>query len=265
MSVFGESGDVGKVKVEDILLTQKKELVIPTGIPGFDETLGQGLPTGNLYLVSGQIGSASNQLVQQILYNTMISKAKVAYYTVENSSADIIQDMQIIGMNIQSFVDDATWTFGRVIPPSMKKIIEALPEIPMEQKIELDTSFTALMNHYYNMIKEGRNTALHLPLLVRSFTLNEVQNLLFYVTGVVRRYGGIHFVLLTEGAFDQNTMVTIKDSIDTVFEVTTATRGTEIENIVTISKIRSMIPKARVVRLAQRESGLATETIRRVA
>jgi len=167
-------------------------------------------------------------------------------------------------MNIQQYVDEGSWIFGRVIPPSMKQIIEVLPEIPMEQRIELDASFTALMNHYYDMIKEGRNTVLNLPLLVRSFPLTEIQNLLFYVTGVVRRYGGIHFVLLTEGAHDQSTMVTIKDTVDSVFEVSTALRGAEIENIITISKIRGMMPKARIVRLAQRESGLATETIRRV-
>jgi len=265
MSIFGESKDVGQQgRMEDAVLTQQKAAVIPTGIPGFDEVLGQGLPTGNLYLVSGQIGSSSYQFVQQILYNTLISKGKVAYYTVENSSVDIIQDMQLVGMNIQQYVDEGSWIFGRVIPPSMKQIIEVLPEIPMEQRIELDTSFTALMNHYYDMIKEGRNTVLNLPLLVRSFPLSEIQNLLFYVTGVVRRYGGIHFVLLTEGAHDQSTMVTIKDTVDSVFEVSTAARGAEIENIITISKIRGMMPKARVVRLAQRESGLATETIRRV-
>jgi len=37
-----------------------------------------------------------------------------------------------------------------------------------------------------------------------------------------------------------------------------------MENVITISKIRNMVPKARIVRLAQRETGLATETIRRV-
>jgi KaiC/GvpD/RAD55 family RecA-like ATPase len=265
MSVFGESGDVSpKGIMEDTILTQQKNLIISTGIPGFDETLGQGLPTGNLYLVSGQIGSSSNQFVQQILYNTLISKSKVAYYTVENSSTDIIQDMQLLGMNIQQYVDEGSWVFGRIIPQSMKKIIEALPEVPMEQRIELDATFTTLMNHYYDMIKEGRNTVLHLPLLVRSFPLNDVQNLLFYITGVIRRYGGIHFLLLTEGAHDQNTMVTIKDTVDSVFDVTAIARGAEVENIITISKIRGMIPKARIVRLAQRESGLATETIRRV-
>jgi len=265
MSVFGASEKKDtKGKVEDLLLRQQKDAVVATGIPGFDESLGQGLPAGNLYLISGEMGSSSNQFVQQILYHTMVSKGKVAYYTVENSSTDIIQDMQVLGMNIQQYVDEGSWTFCRVIPPTMKKIMDVLPDVPMEQRIELDDSFTKLMNNYYDMVKDGRNTVLHLPLLVRNYPLSEVQNLLFYLTGIVRRHGGIHFLMLTEGAHDEKVMVTIKDTIDSVFEVSTVTRGSEIENIISISKIRSMMPKARVVRLAQRENGLATETIRRI-
>lgn len=265
-SVFGSSKKepFGKGKIEETIQEQKKALILPTGIPGFDESLGQGLPAGNLYLISGAVGSSSNQFVQQILYNTMISKGNVTYYTVENASTDIIQDMQVLGMNIQQYVDDGSWVFGRVVPPNMKKIVDALPEIPMEQRIDLDESFTSLMNHFYETVKGGRNTAIHLPLLVRNFPLDEIQNLLFYMTGIVRRHGGIHFLLLTEGAHEQNVAVTIKDTVDSVFDVTTIARGAEVENIITISKIRGMIPKARVVRLAQRESGLATETIRRV-
>ena len=49
MSIFGESKDVGQQgRMEDAVLTQQKAVVIPTGIPGFDEVLGHGLPTGNL-------------------------------------------------------------------------------------------------------------------------------------------------------------------------------------------------------------------------
>jgi len=167
-------------------------------------------------------------------------------------------------MNIQQYVDDGSWSFSRIIPSNMKTIIDALPEVPMEQKLELDDSLTKLMNNFYDMAKEGRSTAIHMPLLIRNFSLNDIQNLLFYMTGIARRFGGLHFLLMTEGAHDNETIVTIKDTVDAVFDVTTVTRGSEMENIITISKIRNMIPKARVIRLAQRDTGLATETIRRV-
>jgi len=266
MSVFGGEGEktLASPSMDGATLQQKQDQVLATGIPGFDDSLGQGLPSGNLYLIYGTLGSASAQFVQQIMYNTVISKGKVTYYTVENSSTDIIQNMTIFGHNIQPYVDDGSWNFARVIPPNMKTIMDALPEAPMEQRIDLDETFTKLMNHFYDAVKEGRNTVIHLPLLIRNYSLQEIQNLLFYMTGIARRHGGVHFLLMTEGANDPNTVVSIKDIVDTVFDITTATRGTEVENIVAVSKIRGMMPKSRSIRLGHREGKLATETIRRV-
>jgi KaiC/GvpD/RAD55 family RecA-like ATPase len=264
MSVFGGEAEGTSPKLEDTTLQQQKDVTVATGIPGFDDTLGQGLPSGNLYLIYGSLGSASAQFAQQILYNTVISKGKVTYYSVESSSTDIIQNMQVFGLNIQSYVDDGSWAFGRVIPPNMKTIMDALPEAPMEKRIDLDETFTKLMNHFYDAVKEGRNTVITLPLLIRNYPLQEVQNLLFYMTGIARRHGGVHFILLTEGANDPNTIIALKDVVDTVFDITTATRGTEVENVVSVSKIRGIMPKSRTIRLGHREGLLATETIRRV-
>lgn len=263
-SIFGENKAGAEGTAEEVVLRQQQNLVISTGIPGFDDSLGQGLPGGNLYLISGSVGSSATQFAQQILYHSLVSKGKIAYYTVENPSTDVIQEMSILGMNIQQYVDDGSWTFVRIVPPNMKKIMDVLPEVPMELRLDLDETLTKLMNHFYDSVKEGRSTALQLPQLVRNYPLEEIQNLLFYMKGIIRRYGGIHFMFITEGAHEQNIMITIKDVADSVFEISTAERGTEIENIITISKIRNMMPKARVVRLAQREGGLATETIRRV-
>ncbi len=262
--VFGaSSSDSGSAQIQDT--SQQQALgVIATGIPGFDEILGQGLPAGNLYLISGVLGSNASLFVQQILYNTLIGKAKVTYYTVEQASTDIIQDMQLYGMNVQQYVDDGSWVFARVLPANLKKIMEALPEVPMEQRIDVHESLSGLMNHFHDSAKEGRNTAIHLPYLIRNFSLEENQNQLLFMTGVARKYGGIHFLLLTEGAHDQSTVITIKDAVDSVFDVATSVRGSDVENVVTIQKIRNMKLAARIIRLAMRDNGLATETIRRV-
>ena len=264
-SIFGAGeGATGQREVGEAILKQQKNVLISTGILGFDESLGSGLPSGNVYLISGSLGSSSNQFVQQILYNAVISKRKVSYYTVENSSTDIIEDMNVLGFNIQQYVDEGSWTFARVIPPSLKNIVDVLPDVPMEQRVYLDESFTKLMNHFHDAVKEGSNTVIHLPLLVRNYPLGEIQNLLFYMIGTARRYGGIHFLLLTEGAHEQSVMLTIKDSVDSVFEISASVRGTELENALTISKIRGVLPKTRIIRIVQREDGLATETIRRI-
>lgn len=266
-SVFGSTDDTGSSstsKLDEVLISQQQQQVVKTGIPGFDEHLGQGLPSGNVYLLAGPVDSNSEQFVQQVLYTAIVSKQPVTYYNVDNSSTDIIQNMKIYGMNIQQYVDEGSWKFARVIPNSLKKIVEALPEEPMEERIYLDETFTGLMNHYFDNVKEKRHTAISLTSLVRNYPLEEIQNLMMYMKGIARRHGGIHFLTLTDDTLDKSTSSTIKDLVDAVFEIDTTYRGNEIETGVSILKIRNMIPKTRKVRLTQRESGLSTETIRRV-
>jgi len=270
-SVFG-AGDNEQIakKQESMLAGQQQSIsteqhqTISSGIPGFDESLGQGLSTGNIYLLTGTVGAGIEQFAQQVLYTTLITKSKITYYNLENSSSDIVQDMKEYGMNIQPYVDDGSWKFARVIPQNMKKVIEAFPEEPMEERIYLDESFTGLMNHFYDSVKNKRNTVLHLTSLARNYSLEEIQNLLTYMKGMARGFGGIHFLILTHDAIPQTTAVTIKDIADTVFDTETAFRGNEVENTISITKIRNMIPKTRKIRLTQRETGLFTETIRRI-
>lgn len=262
--IFGSSKDNLPAAKGEVLGQQPIASVVPTGITGFDEILGQGLPTGNLYLLSGSLGSNTDLLAQQVLYNTLIRKGKVAYYTVEHSSTDIIADMQLFGMNVQQYVDDGSWVFARIVPDSMKKIMDVLPEVPMEQRVYLEGALANIMNHFHERVKEGRNTALRLSQLVRNFPIDEIQNLLFFMAGAARKYGGIHFLLLTEDAHEQRALVTIKDAADSIFEVSAEVRGAEIDNMLTIKKIRGILPKTRIIRFTTRENGLVTETIRRV-
>jgi len=265
-SKFGSPGDElhGPSQGE---LTQQKTTVsseIPTGIPGFDELLGQGLPVGNLYLLSGSFNSNAALFAQQVLYNYMTRKGKVAYYTVEKSSTDIADDMRVYGMNVENYVDDSSWVFARVIPPSLKKISDALPEVPMEQRIEVSGSLAPFLDHFLDAAKDGRSTAVHLTSLARTFGMDEIQSTLLYMTAVARKHGGVHFVLMTEGIAEQGITTAAKDLVDAVCEMTTEARGNDVETTVTVHKMRKVIPRSRVMRLTTRKDGLATETIRRI-
>jgi KaiC/GvpD/RAD55 family RecA-like ATPase len=237
---------------------------IPTGIPGFDDLMGQGLPTGNIYLLSGSYNSNVAMFAQQVLYNVLLRKSKAAYFTVEKQGFDIMDDMSVYQMNIEKYIDDGSWVFVRAIPPSLRKISDSLPDHPMEQKVDLHDSLAPLMDQFLSLVKEGRSTAMHLNSLVRSYSLDELQSLLLYMTATARKFGGVHFIILTEGTADQNVLTTIKDIADAVYELSTESRGTEIETVVTIQKVRKIIPRTRLIRLAVRKDGLATETIRRI-
>lgn len=261
-SIFGSTGKENEYAQE--FFEQAEQATVTTGIPGFDDALGQGLPVGNLYLVPGQIGSSASLFVQQILYNNVVSKNKVTYYTVTTPSSDIIKDMLLYRMGVEKFIDDGTWIFARIVPPNMKEVIDALPQNPMEKRVDLGDTLANLMNHLYDSISEGRNTAIHLPDLMRIYSTEQIQSIVLYITSLTRKYGGIHFMLLTEGAHEQHKIMGIKDAVDSVFEFTTNIREESIENIMTIQKVRDMIPRKRIIRLSQKENGLATETIRRI-
>ena len=187
---------------------------------------------------------------------------KVAYYTVERSSSDIIQDMELFGMNIEQYIKEGSWVFTRLVVPSMKGVIET--GVSQEKKIDLG-SLSELGKNFEEKVKQGFNTALHLSHLIRNFSLEEIQNLLFIMAEVTRKYGGIHFILMSEDSHEKSLVVTIKDTVDSVFEFTSQVRDEEMENILTIRKIRNMIPKARVIMLSVKSAGLVTETTSRIS
>jgi len=210
------------------------------------------------------LGSNADLFAQQILYRIVANGGKVNYYTVEHSSADVALNMQLFGMNLEQYVKDGSWVFTRLVVSSMKNMIDAMPDLSQEKKIDLD-SLSKLMQNFEESAKEGYNTALHLSHLIRNFSLEEIENLLFFMIEVTRKYGGIHFLLMTEDSHEKSLVVTIKDAVDSVFEFTSQVIEEEIENILTIRKIRNMIPKARVLRLSMKNSGLVTETTSRIS
>lgn len=215
-------------------------------------------------MLSSSLGSNADLFAQQILFRIVANGGKVNYYTVEHSSIDVALDMQLFGMNIEQYVTDGSWAFTRLVVPSMKNMIDAMPEVLQEKKIDLD-SLSKLMQIFEDSAKEGRHTTIHLSHLIRNFSLEEIQNLLFFMAEVTRKYGGIHFLLMSEDSHEMSLVVTIKDAVDSVFEFTSAVVEDEIENILTIRKIRNMIPKARVLRLSMKNSGLVTETTSRIS
>ena len=217
-----------------------------------------------MYLLSSSLGSNADLFAQQILYRIVANGVKVNYYTVEHSSTDVALNMQLFGMNIEQYVKDGSWVFTRLVVPSMKNVIDTMQDLSQEKKINLD-SLSKLEKSFEESAKEGYNTALHLSHLIRNFSLDEIQNLLFYMTEVTRKYGGIHFLLMTEDSHEKSLVVTIKDAVDSVFEFTSQVIEEEIENILTIRKVRNMIPKARVLRLSMKNSGLVTETTSRIS
>ena len=148
------------------------------------------MPSGNLYLLSSSLGSNADLFAQQILFRNVSDEGKVAYYTVERSSLDVMGDMELFGMNIDDYLKNGSWMFTRLVIPSMKSLIVTMPDVLQEKKLDL-VSLLELGKNFEDKVKQGFNTALHLSHLIRNFSIEEIQNLLFFMANVSRKYGGI--------------------------------------------------------------------------
>ncbi len=236
---------------------------LESGIQGFDDALGNGLPIGNIYLLCGHFANGSDIFVQQVLNKRITSDDKVAYYTVEQSSNDTIDAMKIYGMDIEESVKNKSWMFFRMLHTSLKDVSAVIPKVSTEQQISFN-EISILMKHFQEKAEEGFNTCINFSSLMRNFPLNEISNFLFFMQNVARTTGGIHFIFINEDEHKPSDVSTLKNMADTVFYFSSEVRGLDLSITLTIKKIKDIFPKTRTLRFLVKENGLITETIRRV-
>ena len=56
--------------------------LLPTGVPGFDEVLGGGIPEFSFNLISGTPGAGKTTLAHQIMFATASATRPALYFTV---------------------------------------------------------------------------------------------------------------------------------------------------------------------------------------
>jgi len=255
-------GEVSDSTVQEEGKQLEKEF-LESGIQGFDDAIGNGLPIGNIYLLCGHFANGSDIFVQQVLNKRISSNDKVAYYTVEQSSNDTINAMKLYGMNIQEYVNNNSWMFFRMLHTSLKNVSSVIPKVSTEQQISFD-NISILMKHFQEKAEEGFNTCINFSSLMRNFSLKEMSDFLFFMQNVVRVTGGIHFVLINEDEHKPSDISTLKNMADTVFNFSSEIREQNIDVTLTIQKIKDLVPKTRVLRFTIKEKGLDAETIRRI-
>ncbi|MEW5937887.1 MAG: ATPase domain-containing protein [Candidatus Thermoplasmatota archaeon] len=80
---------------------------VPTGIHGFDELIGGGLPERSVSLVSGPAGSAKSLLAMQFIYNGVKDYGEPGIFiTLEESRDNILRAMSSYGIEIERYEKD---------------------------------------------------------------------------------------------------------------------------------------------------------------
>lgn len=248
----------------DSKIVEKESTRLPSGIPGFDDLLGGGFPDGSLYILSGPYGGHNATFAQQVLYNRIVSKGKVAYYIIENPGNDIIEDMALFSWNIEGYVDDGSWKFVRLLPPTIEKIVKLTQENPMEEGIPLRATLAPLQDDFLARLKDNRWCMLNISYLLQNFGSQDIMELLIYMIAAVRKYGGVHFLLLTEGLVDNKIANMAKDLVDGVFEFEDSERAIEYGTTLHIRKMRKTVLSTRTIKITLMPSGMVAETVSRI-
>jgi len=85
---------------------------ISSGVPALDQMLGnRGFYRGSSILVSGTAGTGKTSIAASFANATCLRKEKCLYFAFEESPKQIIRNMDSIGMNLQSHVDDGYLEF----------------------------------------------------------------------------------------------------------------------------------------------------------
>ena len=76
---------------------------ISTGNVEFDKKMGGGIPEGSLTLIEGQSDAGKSVLVQQLTWGGLRDGFKVIFYTTENTTRSLLQQMKDLGLDIEDY------------------------------------------------------------------------------------------------------------------------------------------------------------------
>jgi KaiC/GvpD/RAD55 family RecA-like ATPase len=235
------------------------------GIQGLEFVLGGGLPEDSVYILMGQPGTFYNTFAQQAIYYHMQRKGKAVYYTSETSSTEIEQDTDLYGWNFQNYVNDGSLNFVRPLPPTLQGLVGLMPRVPSEEILNLSSSgLGALTRDFLSRLKEDRWSVLNVSYLMNQYTPQEINDLLLFWVNAVHKYGGVHFVLMLQGAHDERQVTFLKSMVDGVLNFKFVDGFGQAEGEVEIQKLRRVIPKAKSFRHVVQSDGLVVETTARI-
>ena len=235
------------------------------GIQGLEFVLGGGLPLDSVYILMGQPGTYYSTFAQQAINSHLARKGKAVYYTSEMSSTEIEQDTDLYGWNFQSHVDDGSLVFVRPLPPSLQSLVNLMPRVPNEQFLNLSSAgLGSLTRDFLSRLKEDRWSILNISYLMNQYTPQEIDDLMLFWVNAVHKYGGVHFILMLEGAHDDKQVTFLKNLVDGVLSFKSVEGYGQSEGEVEIQKLRRVLPKSKTFRHVVQSDGLVVETTARI-
>jgi KaiC/GvpD/RAD55 family RecA-like ATPase len=111
---------------EDSTLVKKQVKRLKTGVPGFDDMIGAGIPSGSVILTSGGPGSGKTTFCIQMLGWAAERGEKCLFISLEETAERLIEHMESYGLNPKKYLAEGTLVIQQQDPFRISRSIEAL-------------------------------------------------------------------------------------------------------------------------------------------
>lgn len=219
--------------------------LLRTWVEGLDEMLGGGLPEKSVVLMMGEPGSGYDILAQQILYQNALHDGKVAYFSTTRTPEDLREDLETFGWNVSPLTEKGNWLFFDVHVPDVAQVLmEKIPKVMAEGRwVLLDSLSYLILTQKYRSVIEI------VELLLKG----------------AKKFGGIHFLLLTQRMHDTETETTIQHLVDGVIEFTSQETAGGIDRRIKMKKMHRAVYEPKLIPFNITERGITIETAVRIA
>ena len=215
---------------------------IRTGIPGFDETVGGGFPSGSLILLYGRPGSGNSIFAAQVAYNRVSGGNPVTYFLSGRSIEEVKREWATFGWNLDEYVDKG-----------LLKIVENFDSVGKINLILEDIG----KGHW--IILDSLSS-----LLIFEDSTKKIVNFLTEISNQAKKFGGLHFLLLTKDMHKPEVEVMVQHFVDGVISFSFEVSGLiSVRNMVILKMLGRNIPPDIIV-FSVGENGLSVETATRI-
>lgn len=231
----------------------------------------KGLPNKTSIILHGPPGTGIRVFGQQFLFSGLQLGAHCIYFTSERPSHEIMEDMKFYDWKVEEYVKKKQLFFIDAYTTKYEKSysadIEILKEIVWDvgASNQLRMALTKYLEQFQKEnVKQIRCVIDSLSSLFRTENPEDVIDLFEIIQMAARKYGGIYFFILDRGVHDEQLVNTLLYLADGIFDFTTRERGSELEHVMRIQKLRNMIFSTKLIPYIISEEGLVVETTERI-
>ena len=115
-----------------------------------DGKLGGGIPLGSLALIEGASAAGKSVLCQHFTYAALMKQASVAYFTFENTSRSLVDQMASIGMPVSGYLQTERLSIFPMEEPELDEspqtlmfdLVKAMEQLPTRYKLTIVDAIT---------------------------------------------------------------------------------------------------------------------------